>query len=253
MHDTAMEFGALFFDTYCKGVSGRTIVDIGAQDITGSLRTVVPAGNRYVGVDFAAGKGVDVVITDPYALPFEDASVDAVVSSSCFEHSEFFWLLFNEVLRILKPDGLLYINAPSNGMYHRFPVDCWRFYPDSGVALQNWGRRSGYNVAMLESFTGRRKADIWNDFVAVFVKDEAHVPAHPARMMDRFKVYTNGRRYGSEEVVNFAAPSQDQDAHEKLLAAVRAINKILAGRGSTLSFAGMAWPLAMTMLEADAG
>ena len=230
MHDTAMEFGAAFFGTYYKAASGLTIVDVGSQDVTGSLRSVAPAGNRYVGVDFAAAKGVDVVITDPYALPFEDASVDAVVSSSCFEHSEFFWLLFNETLRILKPDGLLYINVPSNGAFHRFPVDCWRFYPDSGVALQNWGRRSGYDVAMLESFTGRRKEDIWNDFVAVFVKDEAHAGKHPARMMDSLKLYTNGRRHGSEEITHFAAASQDQDAHAKLIAAVRAINRILAGQ-----------------------
>ena len=26
----------------------------------------------------------------------------------------------------------------SNGDYHSWPVDCWRFYPDSGIALINW-------------------------------------------------------------------------------------------------------------------
>jgi SAM-dependent methyltransferase len=128
-----------------KNTKGLTIVDIGSQDVNGSLRSVAPPNNKYIGVDFVEAKGVDVVITDPYSLPFEDESVDAVVSSSCFEHSEFFWLLFNEALRILKPTGLLYINVPSNGQFHRYPVDCWRFYPDSGVALQNWGKRSGYS------------------------------------------------------------------------------------------------------------
>ena len=57
-------------------------------------------------------------------------------------------------MRVLKPAGLLYINAPSNGDYHRYPVDCWRFFPDSGVALQNWANRNGYECAMLESFNG---------------------------------------------------------------------------------------------------
>ena len=32
-------------------------------------------------------------------------------------------------------DWLFYLNAPSNGEFHRYPVDCWRFYPDAGGAL----------------------------------------------------------------------------------------------------------------------
>jgi hypothetical protein len=111
-------------------------------------------------------------------------------------------LLFNETLRILKPTGLLYINAPSNGIFHRYPVDCWRFYPDSGVALQNWGKRSGYNCALLESFVGMRKKDFWNDFVAVFVKDESNTGNHISRIQNASKSFTNGRLYNSENIVN---------------------------------------------------
>jgi SAM-dependent methyltransferase len=211
MHDTAMEIGAAFFNTYLKNGNGLTIVDIGSQDVNGSLRSVTPKNNKYIGLDFESGKGVDVVITDPYSLPFENESVDVAVSSSCFEHSEFFWLLFNESLRILKPTGLLYINAPSNGWYHRYPVDCWRFYPDSGVALQNWSNRSGYNCALLESFIGMRKDELWNDFTAVFVKDEANRANYPKRIQDTSISFENGRLYGSEEIINYNLQSQDQD------------------------------------------
>ena len=83
MHDTAMELGKHFFDTYTPGRSGLTIIDIGAQDVNGSLRSVSPGACRYLGVDFVAGKGVDIVITDPYALPLEAESADVVVCSSC--------------------------------------------------------------------------------------------------------------------------------------------------------------------------
>jgi SAM-dependent methyltransferase len=200
MHDSAMKYGAAFFNAYLKNTKDLTIVDIGSQDVNGSLRSVAPPNNKYIGVDFVEAKGVDVVITDPYSLPFEDESVDVVVSSSCFEHSEFFWLLFNEILRILKPNGLLYINAPATGMFHRYPVDCWRFYPDSGVALQNWGKRSGYNCALLESFVGTRMNFIWNDFVAIFVKDESKVSEHTYRIQNRLTEYNNGRLYKSEQV-----------------------------------------------------
>jgi ubiquinone/menaquinone biosynthesis C-methylase UbiE len=115
MHDTALEIGRRFFQTYALGRSGLTVLDVGAQDVNGTLKSVCPTANRYVGLDFVAGKGVDIVITDPYSLPIDNESVDVVVCSSCFEHSEFFWLLFNEIQRVLKPSGIFYLNVPSNG------------------------------------------------------------------------------------------------------------------------------------------
>ncbi|NKA17451.1 MAG: methyltransferase domain-containing protein [Alphaproteobacteria bacterium] len=211
MHDTAMEYGKLFFNIYLKNINNLTIVDIGSQDVNGSLRLVAPLDSKYIGIDFIKGKGVDVVINDPYSLPFESNSVDVVVSSSCFEHSEFFWLLFNESLRILKPTGLLYINAPSNGVFHRYPVDCWRFYPDSGVALQNWGKKSGYNCALLESFIGIRKTDIWNDFVAVFIKNEDNAHKFKNRIQLNVDKFTNGRLFNSEKILNFFEKMQVDD------------------------------------------
>jgi len=173
MHQSALTFGKLFFDLYCRRRKGATVIDIGSQDVNGSLRSVCPATLRYIGVDFVAGSNVDVVLEDAYSLPFEAESVDIVVSSSCFEHSEMFWVLFLEILRTLKPGGLFYLNVPSNGIFHRYPVDCWRFYPDSGEALVTWARRNGIGVRLLESFIGAQQpvAEGWNDFVAVFVKE----------------------------------------------------------------------------------
>jgi SAM-dependent methyltransferase len=209
MHDTAMEYGELFFRKYLGSGTKLKVVDIGAQDVNGSLRDFAKPNHDYVGVDFVEGQGVDVIITDPYALPFADGSVDAAVCSSCFEHSEFFWLLFNEILRILRPSGVLYLNVPSNGAFHRYPVDCWRFYPDSGIALQNWARRSGYQTAMLESFTGVQKESMWNDFVAVFVKDEKHAKDHPNRITDGSTAFTNGLQYGNADFINQQSLPED--------------------------------------------
>ena len=191
MHQSALHFGKAFFDTYLSRVapSELFVVDVGSLNVNGSLRQFAPPGSRYVGADFAEGAGVDVVLTDPYRLPFESGSVDAVVCSSVFEHSEFFWLLFVECLRIVKSDGLVYISAPSNGMVHRYPIDCWRFYPDAGHALVNWARRQGQPALLLESFIAPKIGPIdgegmWNDFVAVFLKDEQHAAAHLGRIVD---------------------------------------------------------------------
>jgi SAM-dependent methyltransferase len=192
-------------------------VDIGSQDVNGSLRDVCPEGNQYIGIDFVRGKGVDIVISDPYELPIESESTDVVVCSSCFEHSEFFWLLFNEVQRILKPDGIFYLNVPSNGKFHRYPVDCWRFYPDAGMALQNWGRRSGYGTTLLESFTSEQRDDAWNDFVAVFVKDESYAGRYMQRIQHVRPQFTNGLVLNSMSLQNESEFPEDQRLTTKVL------------------------------------
>jgi SAM-dependent methyltransferase len=209
MHPSAMSNGKLFFDTYVARLGEVTVVDIGAQNINGSLKEVIPANAHYTGVDFVAGKGVDVVLTDPYSLPFEGDSLDVAVSSSCFEHSEMFWLQFVEVLRVLKPGGLFFLNVPSNGVFHRHPVDCWRFYPDSGGALVSWARHCGLDPALLESYVSYQDQHCWNDFVAVFVKDAGQIDRHPHRILDVHKQFYNGRIHGKKDFINFKASPED--------------------------------------------
>ena len=62
----------------------------------------------YVGVDICKGENVDIVLEDPYKLPFENESIDAVISISTFEHTQFFWLSYLEILRVLRNDGLFF-------------------------------------------------------------------------------------------------------------------------------------------------
>jgi glycosyltransferase involved in cell wall biosynthesis/SAM-dependent methyltransferase len=233
MHTSALNFGKLFYDTYCSGLQGAVVHEVGAQDVNGSLRDVLPPHLGYVGIDFVAGKGVDIVLEDPYKLPFADQSLDVLVCSSCFEHSQFFWVVFLEMLRVLKPQGLLYLNVPSNGSIHRYPVDCWRFYPDSGRALEAWGTRHGDAVQLMESFVGERSpaphetyesGGAWHDFVAVFVKDRQHADAHPARILDALPAYSNGydSRTDVESRPEFLSPDHAQIvAHEGLIAVLR--------------------------------
>ncbi|MFB9125696.1 class I SAM-dependent methyltransferase [Paraburkholderia dipogonis] len=196
MHPTAMQNCQQFFDCYAPYVAlpdeKVSVIEIGSQNVNGSLRSVCPAAFAYTGLDFVAGCGVDVVLQDPYALPFADESADIVLASSVFEHSEMFWLLFLEVMRILKPAGLFYLNVPSNGDFHRWPVDCWRFYPDSGNALVAWSRRNGMSPLLLESYTSLQHADQWNDFVAVFLKDESHARRYPLRILEHKRDFLNG-------------------------------------------------------------
>ena len=211
MHPTAMRNCKSFFDTYASSFgNGGKIIEIGSQDVNGSLRQVAPPIFEYIGADFVSGKGVDIVLDDPYVLPFESNSADIILSSSCFEHSEMFWLVFLEIMRVLKPKGLFYLNVPSNGLVHRYPVDCWRFYPDSGRALLAWAKRSSINAAMLESYTSAQQEGIWNDFVAVFLKDQSFLPEFQSRIVYSKTDITNGLVHGSDLFINQARLTEDQ-------------------------------------------
>ena len=50
-----------------------------------------PEGSEWVGVDLEEGPGVDIVLNDPHKLPLIlTLNCDAIVSSSVFEHTDFF-------------------------------------------------------------------------------------------------------------------------------------------------------------------
>ena len=215
MHQSALNFGKKFFDVYCQEIPGSVVVDIGSQNVNGSLKDVCPDFLKYIGVDFVYGKDVDIIVEDPYKLPFENDSIDVIVCSSCFEHSQFFWLLFIEIIRVLKPNGLFYLNVPNNGSFHRYPVDCWRFYPDSGHALVEWAHREGFPLSLVESFVGGQSESsvddggAWHDFVGVFVKSNNTCTLPGQTIVDSLDLYTNGYSWVSGIDMNNVMYSPD--------------------------------------------
>jgi SAM-dependent methyltransferase len=169
MHDTAFQIGSLAMNIYAD-LRTDAILEVGSQSVNGSLRDNALPTTRYTGVDIEEGEGVDIVVEPNKPLPVEDDSFDLVIASSVFEHDPFFWSTFLEMCRATKQGGYIYINAPSNGLVHRYPQDNWRFYPDAGRALAQWAVSQGMAITLVESFIAKREKDIWNDFVAVFRK-----------------------------------------------------------------------------------
>ena len=167
LHKSAYISGGKFFSRYVT-VSPVSILEIGSYNVNGTLKDFQPEGAKWVGVDIENGPGVDLVIDDTSALPFEDSSFDYVVASSVFEHDPTFWSTFSEMVRVLKNGGSIYINSPSNGMIHRYPIDVFRFYPDAGKALEKWGQSIRPELRLAESFIGKHDGEPWNDFCAVF-------------------------------------------------------------------------------------
>jgi SAM-dependent methyltransferase len=126
------------------------VLDLGSQDINGCYRPLFESPQwKYVGVDLASGPNVDVVLADPYEWrEIEAESADVVIAGQTFEHTEYFWETARQIARTLKPNGLCCIIVPSSGPEHRFPVDCWRMYPDG---LRAVARYAGLEVLVAET------------------------------------------------------------------------------------------------------
>lgn len=140
------------------------VLDVGGADVNGGYREVFADPRyHYLTVDLTAGTGVDIVLEYPYCLPLQDSSVDIVLSGQMLEHCEFFWLTFAEMMRVLKPDGFLFLIAPSAGPIHSYPVDCYRFYPDAYRALAKYA-----NCRLIDVWLDERGP--WRDLVGVFAK-----------------------------------------------------------------------------------
>lgn len=207
MHDTAFRIGTLAMNIYAD-LKTASVLEIGSQVVNGSLRENALPTTRYVGLDLEAGDGVDVVVKAGEPLPVEDEAFDLVIASSVFEHDPAFWMTFLEMCRKAKEGGYIYINAPSNGMIHRYPQDNWRFYPDSAKALLQWAVSQGQNISLVESFTADRDNDIWNDFVAVFRKGRI-TKALPNVFLYENVACSNVITWKSSEIINRRDPTED--------------------------------------------
>ena len=150
------------------------ILDVGSRSVNGSVKDIfnIPPW-EYVGLDIFPGSGVDIVVKDKYHWEeIDDESFDVVVSSSTFEHVEYFWLTAKEIGRVLKTEGLFCLNVPSSGPIHNHPRDCWRFNVDGVIALAKW---SGMRVLSAGKIMSKdRSSQMWQDVVLIAEKESVH-------------------------------------------------------------------------------
>ena len=126
------------------------------------------------------------VVGDALALPFADGSVDAALSLAVLEHVSDPELSVAEMLRVLKPDGLVYCEVPFLQAYHAAPHDYTR-YTNSGMrrlfrdfdeidlgvctgpsSALSWILRR-YLAGLLTGFSDNRRAKFLAEFVAAWL------------------------------------------------------------------------------------
>lgn len=125
-----------FLDKYCF-IPGK-MLDVGGSGM--AINTAAESmGHQYESLNL--GRGTYDVEKDHYHWTMiPDNTYDYVISITAFEHIEFPWLTFLEMVRVAKKDSIIYILAPSTGPIHPNALDCWRYFPDGMRALAKWGK-----------------------------------------------------------------------------------------------------------------
>lgn len=112
-------------------IAGREVLEVGAQDVNGSPReAVLPLKpKKYIGVDFAAGKGVDLVLdVADLVMYFGLDRFGVVVSTEMLEHAKDWRTAVSQMKAVLAPGGVLFVTTRSPGFpHHGYPHDYWRF------------------------------------------------------------------------------------------------------------------------------
>ena len=132
MHASVMTFGKAAIKD--SDVRGKRIIEVGSMNVNGSLRGHVESftPSTYVGVDFIAGLGVDVVCdANDLVKRFGNNSFDVVISTEMLEHAENWRAAVYAIKHVLVPSGLLLLTARGPGFpLHGHPHDWNRFTPN---------------------------------------------------------------------------------------------------------------------------
>jgi SAM-dependent methyltransferase len=129
VHDSVMIFGAEVL--VAADVRGKHVLEVGSMNVNGSLRGHVLALGpaSYVGVDFMAGAGVDV-LCDARQLEqrFGKEVFEVVISTEMLEHAEDWRGAISSMKSVLRPGGIFLLTARGPGFpLHGYPHDWHRF------------------------------------------------------------------------------------------------------------------------------
>lgn len=195
MHRTSLAKMQAFWDVYMSPMCAQgpvRVLEIGSKcyDDHPSYRQVMDHENvSYCGLDLEAGRNVDLVPSDPFVWKeLASNQFDFCISGQTFEHNPMYWITFAEIARVLRPGGVALIIAPGRGAVHRYPLDCWRFYPDAWASLCHY-----CGIELVESYFedhGDRRAEpslMWCDSCVIARKPSFDDPGRQAALDARLQ------------------------------------------------------------------
>ena len=112
-HGSQVKYVRKLQETLGPFFTDQRVLEVGSLDINGSVRQFF-SGGSYVGLDVAAGPGVDVVCQgQEYAAP--DGSYDVVISCEAMEHNPHWVGTMENMIRVCRPGGLVVMTCATVG------------------------------------------------------------------------------------------------------------------------------------------
>lgn len=136
MHHTIMNW--LRANIPVELIKGKRVVEVGSVNVNGTPRELFAShAAEYIGVDFAAGAGVDVVLDVAQMVQhFGPHSFDVVISTEMLEHVQDWRTAVTQMKMMLRGRGLLVVTSCCPGFpYHGYPHDYWRYTVDDFLAI----------------------------------------------------------------------------------------------------------------------
>ena len=107
MHVANLAFWNYCKERYARYFSGNvSVLEVGSFNVNGTVRQFFSVG-KYVGVDWRAGEGVDVV---SFAHEMALEEFDCVISASMLEHDPYWMKSLSKMVQHLKKDGILLLS-----------------------------------------------------------------------------------------------------------------------------------------------
>lgn len=127
------------------------VLELGSQDVNGSIRPWFTEARKYVGVDLCPGKGVDIV-SKAAETKFRKYEFDTLACFSMFEHDPDWKRSFSHNLQWLKPGGMIFLCWGAEGNTRHDP-EPWALVPvaDWDQAAKSWP------IEVVEGFFEKKK------------------------------------------------------------------------------------------------
>jgi hypothetical protein len=128
-----MKWRSYLSDNFNK--PGVRILEIGSRNVTGNATRTPFSAAYYVGFDFYEGDNVDIV-GDAHKLSSyfgSDEKFDLIFSNAVFEHFHMPWIVAQEIQKLLRIGGYVFVHTHFSFSYHEKP---WNFFQFSHMGLR---------------------------------------------------------------------------------------------------------------------
>ena len=189
-------------DKFPEFFKDKKVLEVGSLDVNGSIRPFFE-NCGYLGVDVGPGKAVDLVCRGE-DIDYPDNFFDTVLSCECFEHNPNYKETLLNMIRMLKPEGLLVFTCATTGRKEHGTINS---SPDSNPLEKT----NYYKNLIREDF------EEFMDFADIFDKYRFSVNDHAAdlqffgfkkrsafkeertkEIMEKYKLYPNKARFRKE-------------------------------------------------------